>query len=75
MYILCRGREKLVQLLLDTFFRCVAASVNISMFFKEPVAASERYQCATASERNCAADIFFCVCVCVWLLLETFHIS
>ena len=46
----------------------MAASVKISMFFKERVAASERYQCATASERKCAADVF-----CVWLLLETFQ--
>ena len=39
------------------------------MFIKERLAASERYQCATASERKCAADIF----LCVWLLLETFQ--
>ena len=31
------------------------------MFIKERLAASERYQCATASERKCAADIFLCV--------------
>ena len=40
------------------------------MFFKERAAAFERYQCATASERKCAADIFFCL----WLLLETFFV-
>ena len=62
MYILCRDREKFVQLLLNIFFLCVAAPRCISMFIKERLAASERYQCATASERKCAAGIFF-VCV------------
>ena len=42
----------------------MAASENISMFFNERAAASERYQWRTASERKCAADIL-CVCVCV----------
>ena len=44
---------------------CVAASGNVSMFFKERAAASERYQCAPASERKCAADIFFILSNCV----------
>ena len=44
---------------------CVAASGNISMFFKERSAASERYQCATACERKCGADILR-VCGCFW---------
>ena len=39
---------------------CVAASGNNSKFFKEWAAVSKRYQCATASERKCAADIFLC---------------
>ena len=39
----------------------MAASRNISMFLKARAAASESYQCATASERKCAADIFLCV--------------
>ena len=65
MYILCRNREKFVQLLLNICFMCVAASRNISKFFKERTAASERYPCATASERKCAADIFW-VCGCSW---------
>ena len=41
----------------------MAAPRCISMFLKERAAASKRYQCATASERKCAADIFF-VCGC-----------
>ena len=40
------------------------------MFFKERAAAYERYQCATAFERKCVAGI---LCVCVWLLLESFQ--
>ena len=39
---------------------CVAASGNISKFFKEWAAASKRYQCGIASERKCAADFFLC---------------
>ena len=31
------------------------------IFFNERAAASERYQCATASEKKCAADIFMFV--------------
>ena len=62
MCIFCAETEKFVQLLLNIFFLCVAATRCISMFIKERLAASERYQCATASERKCAADIFF-VCV------------
>ena len=41
--------------------KCVAASRCISMFFNEHAAASKRYHWTTASERKCAADIFFCV--------------
>ena len=47
---------------------CVAAFEHIPymcgcfckhfIFFKERVAAYERYQCATSFERKCAADIF-----------------
>ena len=54
MYILCRDREKFLQLPLNIFFMCVAASGNISMFFKERAAASEKIL-TTASERKCAA--------------------
>ena len=43
------------------------------IFFNEHYAASERYQCATASERKCAADIFY-VEANVWLFLKTFHV-
>ena len=50
----------------------MAAPRCISMFLKERAAASKRYQCATASERKCAADIFFRLKI-VWLLLETFQ--
>ena len=42
---------------------CVAAPRSISMFLKERVTASERYQSATAFERKCVGDIF-CVCGC-----------
>ena len=58
--------NKNVQLLLSIFFHvedCVAAPSCNSVFFKERAAASERYQWMTASERKCAADIFF-VCGC-----------
>ena len=57
-------QEPWKRLLLNIYFYvkdCVAASRNISMFFKERAAASERYQWTTASERKCAADIFLCV--------------
>ena len=50
----------------------MAAPRCISMFLKDRMAASERYQCATASERKCAADIFY-VEANVWLLLKTFQ--
>ena len=53
-----------MQLLLNIFLcfsKCVAAPRFISMFVKERTAASKRYQCVTASETKCAADIFVCV--------------
>ena len=37
------------------FSKFVAAPTCISLFLNERVAASKRYQCATASERKCAA--------------------
>ena len=47
VYILCRNREKNMQLLLNIFLcfsKCVAASRGISIFLKERAAASQRYQ-------------------------------
>ena len=54
MYLLCRNRKKFVQLPLNIFFvfKQMAAPRCIPMFLKGRVAASERHQCATASERK-----------------------
>ena len=77
MYILCRNRERkcaaaseYIYLLL--FKEFVAASENILCFFKERAAASEKYQCAAAPERKCAADIF-CMCDCVQKHFNVFY--
>ena len=50
----------------------MAASENILCFFKERAAASEKYQCAAAPERKCAADIF-CMCDCVQKHFNVFY--
>ena len=70
MYILCRDRDKFVQLLLKKFFLCEWLLPETFQVFKERAAASERYQCAAASERKCAADIS----LYALLLLETFYV-
>ena len=44
----------------------------ISMFSKERVAASERYQWRNASERKCAADISF-LCGCPYKHFNVFN--
>ena len=66
VYILCRNREKICAAASEHIFlcfsKCVAAPRCISMFLKERVAASGKIL-TTASERKCAADIFF-VCGC-----------
>ena len=54
MYILCRDREDCATTS-EHIKDCVAASENISVFFNERAAASEKKKCATASERKCAA--------------------
>ena len=42
------------------FSKRVADPRCISMFLKERATGSKRDQCATVSERKCAADIFLC---------------
>ena len=66
--ILCRNREDLCSCFWTYFFNvedCVAASVNISTFFNERAAASEKISMCDCFWRKCAADIF-CVCGCFW---------
>ena len=54
---MCAATFKVCAAASEDIFLCVAASGNISCFFKERAAASERYQkkCASASERKCSA--------------------
>ena len=54
MYILCKDREKLCAAACEHIFFVFGCSREYFMFFKEFAVASERYQCATASERKCA---------------------
>ena len=75
MYNLCRNREDLCScfwMYFLCFSKCVAASTNISMFFKKRAAASERYHWTTTSERKWVADIFY-VCGCFWKHFNVFN--
>ena len=72
VYILCRNREDLCSCFWKYFLcfsKCVAAPRNISMFFNESAAASEKISMNDCFWKKMCSWYF----LSVWLLLETFQ--
>ena len=62
VYILCRDREKIVQLPLNILFMCLAASGNI-LYFLRNVRLLLKENVRLLLKGN--VQLIFCVCVCV----------